>query len=200
MDIDLATKQMYDLIIDKVVNAECSPYKSMMKKTTDIDIDYFEKINRGINTISDELNLELKDKVVESFSKLADGYYTSTDFESGLVNTIQKKAEFIKDTVDTNACKDFLNSLAKHLEQFVSSSNIHEGFPRRTNAEIKTMYQDAKHVTIKEFLLGTNDEDILNFYNALMDNTWWACREVVVRKTNNFLLSIAEKVRAMKPE
>jgi len=200
MFIDLLAKQMFNTIIGEMVNSSSSPYQTMMKKTKDIDIDYFEKIDRGVYTISDELNIELKDKVVASFSKMADDYYKDAELETRYVDRIREQADKILATGDTKGCKDFLNGVAGQLEVFVNSSVIHEGFPKRTNAEIEAMYQDARHITLKEFLLGTNDEDILNFYNALMDNTWWACREVVVRKTNAFLMSIAEKVRAMMPE
>ena len=46
--------------------------------------------------------------------------------------------------------------------------------------------------------MGNNSEDILDFYRALIDNTWWACREVVVNKTNDFLLKIAMKTREIE--
>lgn len=200
MYIDLIAKQMYNQIIGAVVKDDSSPYQAMMNKAKDIDIDYFERINRGIYTISDELNLELKDKVVTSFSKMADDYYTGTDMESQLVCMIKERADGILGSGDVKGCKDFLNSLSGRLEMFVKNAEIHEGLPKYTHADLETMYQDAKHISLKEFLLGTNDDDILNFYSALMDNTWWACREVIVRKTNAFLLDLAAKTRAMMPE
>ena len=175
-------------IIDMVVTGEESPYKKMISKTKDIDIDYFEKIDRGFNSISDELSPELKDVIVDKFIKMADCYYAEGDLESKIIAMIQKEADIIKEEKSVNECKNFLNNLAESLESYVKGTFIHPGFPKYSNEDVAVMYQEAKHITLPEFFMGNNSEDILGFYSALMDNTWWACREVVVNKTNDFLL------------
>lgn len=185
-------------IIDMVVSGEESPYKKMINKAKDIDIDYFEKIDRGLNSISDELSPELKDIIVEKFSQMADSYYAEGDLESKIITVIQTGADVIKEEKGVNECKDFLNYLAECLESYVKGKNIHPGIPKYTNADVINMYQEAKHITLTEFLMGNNSEDILDFYSALMDNTWWACREVVVNKTNDFLLRLATKTREIE--
>jgi len=182
-------------IIDMVVTGEESPYKKMISKTKDIDIDYFEKIDRGFNSISDELSPELKDVIVDKFIKMADCYYAEGDLESKIIAMIQKEADIIKEEKSVNECKNFLNNLAESLESYVKGTFIHPGFPKYSNEDVAVMYQEAKHITLTEFFMGNNSEDILGFYSALMDNTWWACREVVVNKTNDFLLKIAMKTR-----
>ena len=185
-------------IIDMVVTGEESPYKKMISKTKDIDIDYFEKIDRGFNSISDELSPELKDVIVDKFIKMADCYYAEGDLESKIIAMIQKEADIIKEEKSVNECKNFLNNLAESLESYVKGTFIHPGFPKYSNEDVAVMYQEAKHITLTEFFMGNNSEDILDFYSALMDNTWWACREVVVNKTNGFLLKIAMKTREIE--
>ena len=185
-------------IIDMVVTGEESPYKKMISKTKDIDIDYFEKIDRGFNSISDELSPELKDVIVDKFIKMADCYYAEGDLESKIIAMIQKEADIIKEEKSVNECKNFLNNLAESLESYVKGTFIHPGFPKYSNEDVAVMYQEAKHITLTEFFMGNNSEDILDFYSALMDNTWWACREVVVNKTNDFLLKIAMKTREIE--
>lgn len=185
-------------IIDMVVTGEGSPYKKMVSKTKDIDIDYFEKIDRGFNSISDELSPELKDVIVDKFIKMADCYYAEGDLESKIIAMIQKEADIIKEEKSVNECKNFLNNLAESLESYVKGTFIHPGFPKYSNEDVAVMYQEAKHITLTEFFMGNNSEDILGFYSALMDNTWWACREVVVNKTNVFLLKIAMKTREIE--
>ena len=61
----------------RVIKDEKSPFKTMLSKAKDIDIDYFERItrSRGVNRLSEELNLGLKDQVVDAFGKMADSYY-----------------------------------------------------------------------------------------------------------------------------
>ena len=192
-----AARNMFDVIIDMVVKDDNSPYNEMINKTKNIDIDYFEKIDRGVNVLSEELNPELKNIIVGTFSKMADSYYVEGNLELRIVTMIQKEADAIKEKDGTNACENFLNSLAEHLELYVKAPNLHPGFSKYTNKDVVALYQHAKHITITEFLMGNNSEDILDFYNALMDNTWWACREVVVNKTNAFVLGLAEKAREM---
>ena len=48
----------------RVINDEKSPFKTMLNKAKDIDIDYFEKIERskGVNRLSEQLNLGVKNK------------------------------------------------------------------------------------------------------------------------------------------
>ena len=185
-------------IIDMVVTGEESPYKKMISKTKDIDIDYFEKIDRGFNSISDELSPELKDVIVDKFIKMADCYYAEGDLESKIIAMIQKEGDIIKEEKSVNECKNFLNNLAESLESYVKGTFIHPGFPKYSNEDVAVMYQEAKHITLTEFFMGNNSEDILDFYSALMDNTWWACREVVVNKTNDFLLKISMKTREIE--
>ena len=195
MNIDQQIKDVFDFIIDEVVTGLHSPYYDMINKAKDIDIDYFENIDRGVNKMSDELNLELKDKIVDSFSKMADGYFFESDMESRLVSLIKNKVEVIKEVEGINACNDFLNKLAERLEMYAKGTNLHAGFSKYTIEDVYALYQDAKKITIKEFMLGDNGEDILDFYSALMDYTWWACRVEIVRKTNDFILSLASKAR-----
>ena len=185
-------------IIDMVVTGRESPYKKMINNTKDIDIEYFEKIYRGSNSISDELSPELKDTIVEKFSKMADSYYAEGDLEAKIVAMIQKEADAIKEEKGDSAYNTFLICLAESLKSYVKEANIHPGFPKYSNEDVAVMYQDAKHITLTELLMGNNSEDILDFYRALIDNTWWACREVVVNKTNDFLLKIAMKTREIE--
>ena len=194
MNKDISS-DVYSVIIDVVVTGTHSPYNEMIKKAKDIDIDFFEKVSRGTNSLSEELNLELKDKVVDAFSKMADNYYVGSALESRILALVQDRADAIKNTDGENACKEYIKSLSECLEVYAKGSNIHAGFPKYTNEIVTELYEHARHITLKEFFMGGNDQDILNFYNALVDNTWWTCREVVVNKTNDFLLALAAKTR-----
>lgn len=196
MNTNMTETDVFRIIIDMVVTGEHSPYNEMLNKTKDIDFDYFENIDRGTNSLSQELNLDLKDVIVDSFEKMADGYYTDNYLDS-IVSIIKREANTIKEKNGVNAYEVFLKNLAEDLELYAKGSNIHPGFPKYTNSDVVNLYQEARKITLKEYLLGNNGEDILIFYNALMDNTWWACREVIVSKTNSFLLGLSDKTRKL---
>ena len=59
----------------------------MLNKAQDIDIDYFDKIERsiGVNRLSEQLNLGIKDQVVKAFGNMADGYYVDSDLRKDTV-------------------------------------------------------------------------------------------------------------------
>lgn len=196
MNTNMTETDVFRIIIDMVVTGEHSPYNEMLNKTKDIDFDYFENIDRGTNSLSQELNLDLKDVIVDSFEKMADGYYTDNYLDS-IVSIIKREANTIKEKNGVNAYEVFLKNLAEDLELYAKGSNIHPGFPKYTNSDVVNLYQEARKITLKEYLLGNNGEDILIFYNALMDNTWWACRKVIVSKTNSFLLGLSDKTRKL---
>lgn len=182
-----------------VVRGEHSPYNEMMKKTKDIDIDFFENVFRGIYTLSEELNPQLKDKVTDVFEKMADSYYKDGDLGSRLLTLIQNEADNIKNKFGSDSVDLFLNNLADDLYSYVKYPDMEIGFPKYTNSDVEELYQDAKHITIIEFFSGGNGQDILAFYEALMDNTWWACRDVIANRTKEFIMGLAAKTREIGP-
>lgn len=95
-------------IIDMVVTADESPYRKMINKAKDIDIDYFEKFDRGINSISDELSPELKDVIVDKSTKMSDSYYAEGDWESKIIAMFQKKEDSIKEEKGDSTYNNFL--------------------------------------------------------------------------------------------
>lgn len=174
----------------RVIEDEQSPFKTMLSKAKDIDIDYFEKISRskGINKLSEELNLGLKDQVVEVFGKMADGYYVDSDLLEQLKALAFQEAEKAKNK------KEFLMTLAELLERCADKGVPSAGWSRYTNEDLLVKYKNAKEITPKEFFKGGNVKDILEFYSALMDNTWWACRELIVERTKIFLRDLSREI------
>lgn len=175
----------------RVIQDEKSPFKTMMRKAKDIDIDYFEKFsrNKGINKLSEELNLSVKDQVVEVFGKMADSYYVDGDLLEQMKALVFQEAEKAKNK------KDFLITLVGLLEWYADKGVPSAGWSRYTNEDLLVKYKNAKEITLKEFLMGSNVKDILEFYSALMDNTWWACRELIVERTQRFLQNLSGEIR-----
>ena len=200
MNTEDLQSDIFNDIIETVVKGIHSPYNEMIRKTKDIDIDYFENICRGIDTLSEDLNPEIKWEVVDAFEKMADNYYKNGDLESRLLNIVKNEAEAIRNKYGADSVGYFLNYLADNLQFYTEGSNLYAGITKYTDEDVKHLYKHAKHVTLKEFFLGGNDQDILSFYEALMDNTFGACREIVVKRTNEFILELTKKIRETRPE
>ena len=63
------SEAIFQTIVSEVVTGESAPYQYLIKKVNDIDVDYFENITRDEETLSPELNMELKSRVVERFKE-----------------------------------------------------------------------------------------------------------------------------------
>lgn len=174
----------------RVIKDEKSPFKTMLSKAKDIDIDYFEKISRskGVNRLSDQLNLGIKDQVVKAFGKMADGYYVDGDLLEQLKTLALQAVENVEDR------KEFLMTLTELLEWCADRGVPSAGWSRYSDTDLLELYKNAKEITLKEFLLGNNVKDILEFYSALMDNTWWTCRELIVDRTKTFLRDLSREI------
>lgn len=174
----------------RVIKDEKSPFKTMLSKAKDIDIDYFEKISRskGVNRLSNQLNLGIKDQVVKAFGKMADGYYVDGDLLEQLKTLALQAVENVEDR------KEFLMTLTELLEWCADRGVPSAGWSRYSDTDLLELYKNAKEITLKEFLLGNNVKDILEFYSALMDNTWWTCRELIVDRTKTFLRDLSREI------
>lgn len=175
-------------IVRCVVDDDSSPFNTMMRKAKDIDIDYFEKISRGTNRLSDQLNLGLRDLVIDAFEKMAATYYEESGLQKQLMTAVLQKAEQVEDKIV------FLTMLAIGIELAADKEVPSQGLPRYTNADLDEKLRKAKEITLKEFFFGDNGKDILEFYNALMDNTWWACRALIARRTKKFLCDLSKEL------
>lgn len=174
----------------RVIIDEKSPFKTMLNKAQDIDIDYFEKIERsiGVNRLSEQLNLGVKDQVVDAFGKMADEYYVNGDLLEQLKTLALQEVEKVEDK------KEFLRTLAELLELCADSGIPSAGWSRYSNEDLQELYKNAKKITLMEFIRRNNMKDILEFYSALMDNTWWTCRELIVDRTKTFLRNLSREI------
>ena len=174
----------------RVINDEKSPFKTMLNKAKDIDVDYFEKIERsdGVNRLSEQLNLGIKDQVVDAFGKMADSYYVDGDLLEQLKTLALQEVENVEDK------KEFLTTLSDLLEWCAERGVPSAGWSRYSNADLLELYKNAKEITLMEFIRRNNVKDILEFYSALMDNTWWTCRELIVDRTKTFLRNLSREI------
>lgn len=131
----------------------------------------------------------MKDQVVEVFGKMANSYYVDGDLLE------QMKALALQEEENAKDKKEFLMTLSGLLEWGADKSVPSAGWSRYTNEDLLVKYKNAKEITLKEFFMGSNVEDILLFYSALMDNTWWTCRELIVERTKRFLRNLSGEIR-----
>ena len=187
--------QLYRVIINKVVEDHDSPYNLLMRKTNDIDIDHFEAVRNNEEVIHEDLNMDLRDKVIRIFEKKCDERYMASDLKKDLLVQVAGESAILKEQMGTEAHSDFLRSLAEEIKIYANGLEIKPRFPKYTNEDLRLKYEAAKRITIKERVLTSNVYDITAYHDALQDRTWWDCRVLVTDRTREFLTELADEIQ-----
>lgn len=188
------SEELYKILVVVIVEASDSPYEWMMRRAKDIDIDYFDPISHNGNKLSPELNMELKDKIVADFEEMADRFYVGSHLDEHLLLFVKKQVAKIKDGNGCSTQVEYLEEVATKLQSYAEKMKLLD-IPRFTEASVKEKYDNAQEITLREFLFGNNYKDVLEFYSALMDKTWWECQKLIVKRTRDFLIQLAGKIR-----
>jgi len=157
-------------------------YPQFMKRVNDIDLDYFEDITRDSEEIPTELNLELRDKVLEDVRQ----YAMQLLQESGIKNRIE---EIMKDT-DAATAKETFDSTKKLISSYIHVSSIFNGSSRFTEEELENMYKEAKKRDLWERIIQNNKNDVIEFHHALMDKTYEQSKDALYASIESFLKTL----------
>lgn len=190
--------ELYRTIIDQVVEDYGSPYNQLMRKTNDIDVDYFDNLRSASNTIDENLNSELKDKVLRDFEERADVLLENSGLKNSLVNDIVRETSVVKNKLEDDAYNNYLESLAGELNRYAFNMEIEPRLPKITDTDLQEKFEAAKRVTLRERIMQDNIYDVVAYHNALMDRTWWECRRFVVDRVGRFLLELSKSIRSLK--
>lgn len=190
--------ELYRTIIDQVVEDYGSPYNQLMRKTNDIDVDYFDNLRSASNTIDENLNSELKDKVLRDFEERADVLLENSGLKNSLVNDIVRETSVVKNKLEDDAYNNYLESLAGELNRYAFNMEIEPRLPKITDTDLQEKFEAAKRVTLRERIMQDNIYDVVAYHNALMDRTWWECRRFVVDRVGRFLLELSKSICSLK--
>lgn len=184
-------KKAFTNIISTVITLPNSPYHRMMRKVNAIDTDYFEPITRDENILSPELNLELKDKVLNDINEQANRLLFDSDLMEQILADTRSRLE---EEGNAETARQRLTNTAQELRKYAQDRLLFIPTPKHDDAELHKLYERAKEVTMMEHILQNNRTDIIAFYRALMDRTEWECKALVERKTSQFLTLLAERL------
>ena len=187
-------KKTFTNIISTLITLPNSPYHRMTSKVNDIDTEYFEPITRDENTLSPELNLELKDKVLNDIDEQANRLFFDSELMEQILSDVQSRLE---EEGNKETVQQTLRDTAKELQKYAQDRLLFIPTPKHDDAELHKLYERAKEVTLMEHILQNNRTDIIAFYRALMDRTEWECKALVERKTSLFLTKLAERLTEM---
>ena len=184
-------KKAFTSIISTVITLPNSPYQRMISKVNSIDTDYFEPITRDENNLSPELNLGLKDKVLNDIEEQANRLFFDSNLMEQILADVRNRLEE-EGNIETS--QQMLTNTAQELRKYAQERLLFIPTPKYEDEELNRLYEQAKKVTLLEHILQNNRTDIIAFYRALMDRTEWECKALVEKKTSQFLTQLAERL------
>ena len=188
------SEAIFQAIVSEVVAGESTPYQYLIKKVNDIDVDYFENITRDEETLSPELNMELKSRVIEKFKEETARLYAPAREATLLADARRRIKEWQQAHPDSQAECEALNDVKSRLNKYAADRLLFIPAPEWDEETLNEMYEQAREITLLEHILGNNKEDIIAFHHALQSRTAWECRTWVEEQTSAFLKEIASKL------
>lgn len=178
MDTRKLSKSIYD-IVAKEVDAI---YPRFMKRVNDIDIDYFEDIELSSEVIPKELNLGLRDKVLDDMHQYAMQLLEGSN--------IKNRIAAVMGNATASTAKEAFDGAKELIRDYVYAGCILNGSSDITEEELQRMYKDAKKRDLWEMIMQNNKKDIIEFHHALMDNTYEQCKDVLYNNIVSFLSNL----------
>ena len=175
----METKDLSYRIYDIVVEEVDALYPQFMKRVNNIDLDYFEDIARDWEKLPKELNLELRDIVLDDMKKYAIQLLEESKIKEKIV-------ALVKD-VDAATAKESVNSARESIRSYFYAESIFNGSSDVTEEELKKMFKKAKKRDLWELITENNKEDIIRFHHALMDKTYEQSKDVMFGCLDSFL-------------
>lgn len=178
----METSELSDRIYDIVVKEVEALYPIFMKRVNNIDLDYFEDITRDSEELPEELNFELRDRVLDDVKQYAIQLLNKSN--------IKRRIDTILFDVDTDIADNVLGQVRELLRSYVYVSSILNGSSDVTEEELQEMYIQAKKRDLWERITRNNKGDILRFHHALMDKTYEQCKDVLYGSIESILGTI----------
>ena len=186
-------REMIEAIVSEVINKDGSPYKLMIGKVGSIGVDYFGNIEMG-NVLDEEVNMDMKEKVVEELKTMYKGIITESGIVGKLMENVMTLAEKAKRETSREVVNRELMKAANNLKQYANNRLLFVPEAPCQESDVKEKYELAKRITVMEHIMQNNEKDVIDFYRTLISRTEWECRNQIEIQTSQVLKDIAEKI------
>ena len=183
--------ELFQSIITEVIEKEGSPYKQMLKKVNDIDVEYFEEIPRNGEKMDSRLNVDLKTEIVAVIEKMADDLLLKSGLQQTILADLKSRIENAKQQGDPEEVSKDVKALVERLTKYAQGNLFFLPKAPFTEKELKDKWRKAKNITLLESVFTSNSPDIIDFYHSLMRQTEWECKNLVEIRTQSFIMALA---------
>ena len=184
-------QDLFNTIVSPVLYEDGSPYKLMVGKLNDIDIDYFQDSVPLGRTVDADMEMNVKNSILNDFVSYGNEIISE--------NAASVERKIVEDVgillLGYNNRSEGLNNLDAALgmiHRFVRKQLCFVPVPKHSKSELQKMYHDAEKVTTFEWLTGSNDKDVIKYYHALIEHTVWSCRLLLRRRVGQYLMHIVD--------
>lgn len=185
--------KLFEMIVGPVLYDEGCPYKLMIKKLNDIDIDYFQGSSALSDRLDDTLRIEIKHKIVNDFNEF--GKQLFHDYSEKIEQKVKKDiGNWLRLQSDRKNALDILDDVFARIHSFTRKQLNYVPSPTYSSAELRELYNAAMKVSLVERIAGTNDKDVIRYYHALINHTVWTCRMLTRRRFSQLLMSLVDKL------
>ena len=148
METSELSKRIYDIVVEEVE----ALYLQFMKRVNNIDLDYFEDIVRDSEEMPEELNFELREKVLDDVKQYAMQLLEESN--------IKRRIDSIMQDVDADTARVSFEQAKELIRSYVYASSILNGSSDVTEEELQKMYTDAKKRDLWERITQSNKSDV----------------------------------------
>ena len=182
-------------IIFSVLDQYDSPYRTLLRKVNNIDIEYFDHIDLNSEVLNPQLTLELKEKIINDVNALADNVLTS-ELAQKLATEISLRIQGETSTsYDEESLKKAIFTLNQDIidlhDAYIAYSSEFGPFD---NNSLQKQFKEAQKITWLEDIMDTNKEDIKEFHNSLMNSTFWECKKLIVKRYLDFIRTMLDNI------
>ena len=182
-------------IIFSVLDQYDSPYRTLLRKVNNIDVEYFDHIDLNSEVLNPQLTLDAKEKIINDVQALADNILTS-ELAQKLATEINLKLQKKNNpNFDEQLLKKTIFSLNHDIIDLHDSYLAYSTEPSSyDNNNLQKLFKKAQEITWLESILNTNKEDIKDFHDSLMNNIFWECKKLIVKRYLEFIRMMLDHI------
>ena len=186
---DDVSKKLFETIVSPVLYDSDSPYKLMVQKLNDIDIDYFEGPSVLGDRVDKDFRIEIKKKILNDFTEYGNMliHDNSDRIERQIKSSVR---EWLHAQPNRKKALLQLDDVLRRIHDFTRRTLTYVSMPMYSKTELNELYEAALKVTLFERVTGSNNKDVIRYYHALISHTVWSCRMMTRRCASHYLMSL----------
>lgn len=192
MDTMRSSRNFFEAVASPIVYDDNSPYSLMVYHMNKLVADRYSNIETLGERLNDDLSIRVKKEILNDFFS----------YGGSLLQQLPAIQERILHNVDSyffsypdrSEAFAHLNEALGDLYYFARKTLRYASQSRYTIVDLKKLRAKAKQITLVERVTGSNSDDVIEYYHALVDHTADACRQLARRQASKFIMHMVDAI------